>query len=234
MSAQVPADRLRDLRSVTDAALAYLPLEDLLNELLRRVVAILNADTAAILLLEDDDKTLAARAARGLEEEVERGVRIPVGKGFAGRIAASRQPVQIENIDEAEIVNPILREKGLRSLLGVPLLVEGGVIGVMHVGTLTERKFSGEDVELLQSAGDRAALAISSRLTERERGLADALQNSLIPRLPNLPALALTGRYLPAASAQLGGDCTTRSSCRTGGSAWRSRTSLVEASTPRP
>jgi anti-sigma regulatory factor (Ser/Thr protein kinase)/putative methionine-R-sulfoxide reductase with GAF domain len=206
MTAQVPADRLRDLRRVTDAALAYLPLEDLLDELLGRVVAILNADTAAILLLEDDDQTLAARAARGLEEEVERGVRIPVGKGFAGRIAATRQPVQVENIDEAEIINPILREKGLRSLLGVPLLVEGGVIGVMHVGTLTERRFSGEDVALLQSAGDRAALAIASRLTERERGLADALQNSLMPRLPNLPALALTGRYLPAASAQLGGD----------------------------
>ena len=97
MKSQVAAERLRDLRSVTDAALAYLPLEDLLTELLGRVVGILDADTAAILLLEDDDSTLVARAAKGLEEEVERGVRIPVGKGFAGRIAATRQPVQIEN-----------------------------------------------------------------------------------------------------------------------------------------
>jgi serine phosphatase RsbU (regulator of sigma subunit)/anti-sigma regulatory factor (Ser/Thr protein kinase) len=206
MKSQVAADRLRDLRSVTDAALSYLPLEDLLKELLARVVGILDADTAAILLLQDDEKTLVARAADGLEEEVERGVRIPVGKGFAGRIAATRQPVQIENIDTAEIVNPILREKGLRSLLGVPLLVEGAVIGVMHVGTLSQRSFSGDEVELLQRAADRAALAISSRLTERERGLADALQSSLLPRLPALPAVALVGRYLPAASAQLGGD----------------------------
>ena len=165
MKPQVAVDRLRDLRSVTDAALAYLPLEDLLNELLARVVGILEADTAAILLLDDDDRTLVARAAKGLEEEVERGVRIPVGQGFAGRIAATRQPVQVENIDTAEIINPILREKGLRSLLGVPLLVEGGVIGVMHVGTLTPRNFTADDTELLQSAGDRAALAISSRLT---------------------------------------------------------------------
>jgi len=206
MKSQVAADRLRDLRSVTDAALAHLSLEDLLNELLGRVVVILDADTAAILLLEDDDSTLVARAAKGLEEEVERGVRIPVGQGFAGRIAATRQPVQIENLDRAEVLNPILREKGLRSLLGVPLVVEGGVIGVMHVGTLTERNFSDEDVELLQSAGDRAALAISSRLTERERSLADALQGSLLPQLPELPAIALAGRYLPAGSAQLGGD----------------------------
>ena len=206
MKSRVAADRLRDLQSVTDAALAYLPLEDLLQELLNRVVGILDADTAAILLLEDDDKTLVARAAKGLEEEVERGVRIPVGKGFAGRIAATASPVWIENIEHADILNPILREKGLQSLLGVPLLVEGAVIGVLHVGTLTQRLFADDEVDLLQSAGDRAALAIAIRLTERERGLADALQTSLIPRLPELPAVALAGRYLPAASAQLGGD----------------------------
>ncbi len=206
MTSRVAADRLRDLQSVTDAALAYLPLEDLLQELLKRVVEILDADTAAILLLEDDDRTLVARAAKGLEEEVERGVRIPVGKGFAGRIAATAKPVRVENVEHADILNPILREKGLKSLLGVPLLVEAAVIGVLHVGTLTHRRFSDDEVELLQSAADRAALAIASRLTERERGLADALQSSLIPRLPELPAVALTGRYLPAASAQLGGD----------------------------
>jgi len=203
---RIAADRLRDLQRITDAALAYLPLETLLAELLTRVVGILGVDTAAILLLEDDDKTLVARAAKGLEEEVERGVRIPVGRGFAGRIAATRQPVHILNLDDFEVVNPILRERGLRSLLGVPLLVEGAVLGVLHVGTLTERAFGSDDVDLLQRAGDRAALAINSRLTERERGLADALQRSLMPRLPAMPAMSLAGRYLPAAAARLGGD----------------------------
>ena len=206
MKSRIAAERLRDLQNITDAALAYLPLDDLLNELLARVVGILGADTAAILLLEDDDKTLVARAAKGLEEEVERGVRIPVGRGFAGRVAATRRPVRILNVAEADIVNPILREKGLASLLGVPLVVEGNAIGVLHVGTLRERAFDNEDVQLLQRAGDRAALAIFSRLTERERGLTDALQRSLIPRLPQLPALSLAGRYLPAAAARLGGD----------------------------
>jgi signal transduction protein with GAF and PtsI domain len=169
MKPEVAADRLRDLRSVTDAALAYLPLDELLNELLARVVTILDADTAAILLLDDDDRTLVARAAKGLEEEVERGVRIPVGRGFAGRIAATRQPVQIENLDEAEVINPILREKGLRSLLGVPLLVEGGVIGVMHVGTLTHRKFLDEDTEL-RSRSRAASLSASGASLTRSRG----------------------------------------------------------------
>ena len=206
MKSRITSDRLRDLQSITDAALAYLPLEDLLNELLNRVIGILGADTSAILLLEDDDNTLIPRAAKGLEEEVERGVRIPVGRGFAGRVAATSQPVRILNVAQADIYNPILREKGLVSLLGVPLIVEGGVVGVWHVGTLTQRAFDDEDVELLQRAADRAALAIFSRLTERERGLADALQRSLMPRLPELPGVSLAGRYLPAASDRLGGD----------------------------
>ncbi|HEX6654181.1 MAG TPA: SpoIIE family protein phosphatase [Thermoleophilaceae bacterium] len=206
MKSRITSERLRDLQSITDAALAYLPLEGLLDELLSRVIGIIGADTSAILLLEDDDTTLVPRAAKGLEEEVERGIRIPVGRGFAGRVAATRRPVRILNVAEADIYNPILREKGLASLLGVPLVVEGSVVGVWHVGTLTERAFDDEDVELLQRAADRAALAIVSRLTERERGLADALQRSLMPRLPELPAVSLAGRYLPAAAERLGGD----------------------------
>jgi anti-sigma regulatory factor (Ser/Thr protein kinase) len=203
---RVDADKLRDLQAVTDAALAYLPLEALLQELLNRVVEILAVDTSAILLLEDDGHTLVARAAKGLEEEVRRGVRVPVRMGFAGRIAATGEPVYIPDLDKAEVVNPLLRERGLKSLLGVPLIVEGRVIGVMHVGSLESRVFPPDEVELLQHAGDRAALAINGRLTEQERGLADALQRSLVPRLPELPGLTLEARYLPAAEAKLGGD----------------------------
>jgi serine phosphatase RsbU (regulator of sigma subunit)/anti-sigma regulatory factor (Ser/Thr protein kinase) len=206
VKSRIAADRLLDLQTITDAALAYLPLETLLDELLTRVVGILGVDTSAILLLEDDETTLVPRAAKGLEEEVERRVRIPVGRGFAGRIAATRRPVRILNLAEADIINPILREKGLHSMLGVPLLVEGTVVGVLHVGTLHERAFDDDDEQLLQRAADRAALAIFSRLTERERGLADALQRSLMPRLPELPAVAFAGRYLPAQAARLGGD----------------------------
>ena len=111
------------LQRITDAALAFLTEDELLQELLRRVAEILEIDTVAILLLEGD--TLHARAAKGIEEEVEQGVRIPVGRGFAGRIAAERRAIAITDVDHADILNPILREKGIQSLLGVPLLVAG-------------------------------------------------------------------------------------------------------------
>src|SRR5215216_5339191 len=129
--------RLEAVQRLTESALAYLNLEELLNELLDRVKEILQVDTAAILLVEDDGRTLAARAAKGLEEEVERGFRLPIGRGFAGRVAATRQPVVIEDLEgtPVAVVNPLLREKRIRSLLGIPLVVEGGLIGVLHVGS---------------------------------------------------------------------------------------------------
>src|SRR5690242_9410594 len=167
---RVDAQRLRRLQLVTDAALAHLELDELLAALLDRVREALRSDTVAILLLDGDTNELVARAAVGIEEEVEQGVRIPVGGGFAGRVAAEQRPVQLPDVDHAHVLNPILRQKGIKTLLGVPLIVEGRTIGVLHVGTLTHHHFDDDDVELLQLAADRAAIAIEHvRLYELER-----------------------------------------------------------------
>src|SRR5262249_57316730 len=76
-------ERIEHVQAVTDAALAHLEVNELLNVLLPRIRDILEADTCAVLLLDEDTNELVARAALGIEEEV--GVRIPVGAGFAGR-----------------------------------------------------------------------------------------------------------------------------------------------------
>ena len=104
------ADRLQRLQAVTDAALAHLEVEELLRVLLPRIRDILGADTCAVLLVDEESDELVARAAVGIEEEVEAGVRIPVGGGFAGRVAATKRPVVLDDIDAAEVLNPILRE----------------------------------------------------------------------------------------------------------------------------
>jgi signal transduction protein with GAF and PtsI domain len=176
-------EQLAHVYRLSDAALAELELEDLLDELLSRAVDILRVDTAAILLLDPETDELVARAAHGLEEEVEQGVRIPVGRGFAGRIAANRKPIFIADVDHADILNPILREKGIRSLLGVPLVSEGRLMGVLHVGSITAREFDDEDAVVLQLAAARAAPALErGRLfaaLEREHDAAVGLQRSL-------------------------------------------------------
>jgi len=198
---------LRRVEVITDKALAHLDVEGLLDELFRRLAELLEVDTAAVLLLDENTNELVPAAARGIEAEVRQGVRIPVGKGFAGTIVARAEPIIIEHVDETNVVNPILLERGIRSLLGAPLVASGRVIGVLHVGTLTPRSFGTTDVRLLQMVADRVALAIDARRTNAERAAASALQRSLLPaRLPAVPGLQLAARYLPGEKASVGGD----------------------------
>jgi sigma-B regulation protein RsbU (phosphoserine phosphatase) len=201
------ADRLRDLRAITDAALGRLDVDDLLVELLDRIRQIIDADTAAVLLLDVPSGDLVARAAQGLEEEVERGVRVPVGIGFAGRIALVKQPVLLDRVDSTTVANPILWEKGIRVMLGVPLLAEDGVVGVLHVGRLEDRSFTEHDAELLQVVAERVTGAILGRQAAVEQAAAHLLERSLLPeRLPDLPGLEFAAHYLSPEDRMVGGD----------------------------
>ncbi len=204
------ADRLRDTQAITDAALSRLDGQDFLAALLDRIKDILQADTAAVLLLDHASGQLIATAAAGLEEEVRHGVRIPVGRGFAGRIAAGHRPVILDRVDHTTVLNPILTAKGIRSLMGVPLVVGGTVLGVLHVGSLTGRKFTSDDADLLQLAADRAATAVQSIMTRADRAAAAALQRSLLPSaLPVVAGAEMAARYIPGNGAVGGGPAAT-------------------------
>ena len=200
-------EKLRRVQAVTDAALSRLDLDELLSELLERTRDLLGTDTATVLLLDQSGTELVATAAKGLEEEVRQGVRIPVGAGFAGRVAARAEPIAIEHIDEMNVINPILRAKGVVSVLGVPMVSGGRVIGVLHVGTKSVRHFTNEDVELLRLVADRASLATQARLSRMDRDATVALQRSLLPARPTpVPGLDVAARYVPGAEVGLGGD----------------------------
>ena len=199
-------DRLRAIQSITDAALSRLDDRELLAELLDRTREALQADTAAVLLLDSPSGQLVATAAAGLEEEVRQGVRIPVGRGFAGRIAAEKRPVILDHVDHTTVLNPILWAKGIRSMMGVPMMAGGQMIGVLHVGSLTPREFTSHEIELLQLAADRAAAAVQSITARTDRFAAEALQRSLVPSaLPAVPGAEMAGRYIPGSGA-VGGD----------------------------
>ncbi len=199
-------DRIRDIQSVTDAALSQLSDQEMLAELLERTRLILHADTAAVLLLDAPSGHLIATAAAGLEEEVRQGVRVPLGQGFAGRIAAEQKPVILDHVDHTTVLNPILWAKGIRALMGVPLIAGTRVIGVLHVGSLTPREFTAEDLELLQLAADKAAGAVQSLTGLEDRIAAVALQRSLLPSaLPVRGEAQFAARYVPG-EGSVGGD----------------------------
>jgi PAS domain S-box-containing protein len=158
--AELAAEALERLGAITQVTLERLSLGDLLDELLARIADLLDADTATILLLDATGEALEVRATVGLDEELRRATKVPLGQGMAGRVAVSREPLVAPDLDEIELVSPVMRLKGVRSLVAIPLIVEGDVIGVMHAGSLELARFDDDDVRLLQLVADRIALAI--------------------------------------------------------------------------
>lgn len=146
--------------ALTNTVPAHLVLQNLLHQLLDYMRQVIAVDTVAVLLQTEDGQQLAVCATLGLEEEITEGIRIPIGRGFAGRIAASCKLTIVDDLSMVEVVSPILRNKGLQSMLGVPLLVEDRVIGVFHVGTVRPRQFTKDDAQLLQLIANRIGLTI--------------------------------------------------------------------------
>ena len=207
VSADEAEDRLRAIAAITDSGIEHLDVDDLLNELLVRVVALVDADTAAVLLVDPASQLLEARAACGIEEEVHQGVRVPIGVGFAGRIAAERRPVLLDRVDESTVWNPILWQKGIHKMLGVPLQSGTELLGVLHVGRLAEVDFTPDDAELVGLVAVRIATAIQGRLLAIERAAGQLVQRSLIPAAPPVvDGLEFATRFVPAERAGVGGD----------------------------
>ena len=119
------------------------------------------------------------------------------------------------------MLNPILREKGIVSLLGVPLVAGGKVLGVLHVGTLTRRRFTEQDAELLQMVADRAAMTTQSRISQTERAAAAVMPATCCPPgYRRLTGWSSPPAMSPAATARSGVTGTTCSPCPRARSAW--------------
>ncbi|MCP2274137.1 GAF domain-containing protein [Actinokineospora diospyrosa] len=202
-----PTDRVSVLEAITDVELRHMELDESLLALLARVRELFEVDTATILLYDATTQRLSVRATLGIEEEIRHGVTIDLGAGFAGRVAATRRPVILDRVDQTTVASPALWRKGLRALLGVPILVREELIGVLHVGSLTVREFTEADTHLLLLVADRVALAIQAETTSAERAATTALQRSLLPtRFPDVAGVSFAARYVPGAVAGLGGD----------------------------
>ena len=160
---------LRSIQSVTDPGLSFLPLDELLDELLARTGRVVGGDVAAIFLVTADGASLTVRASYGLDARVTEGLEVRVGEGIVGEVASRAQAVIVNDVGEATETGPLLRQR-VSSLVAAPLLVGGQVIGVVQVGTRVNHRFQDRDLQLLQLVADRSAASIErARLDEAER-----------------------------------------------------------------
>jgi PAS domain S-box-containing protein len=161
-------EALASLSALTDASLAVLPLDRLLDELLVRLQEVLIVGTATIFLLAEGGDQLAVRASRGMEDLATEAVRMQLREGLAAQIATSRAPVVVDDVASSDVGPAALW--GLASLAACPIVVQGRLIGLCLVGSEVRMRFTDRDIQLLQLVSDRAGVGIErSRLDEAER-----------------------------------------------------------------
>jgi PAS domain S-box-containing protein len=207
--AEAVADTIQRIQRVSDVALAHLELTDLVRALVEMLREIVLSDAAAILVMDADNSRLRLAGAAGLPVLGDRELLVPVGDGIAGRVAATGKPEAAEPLTTDGDLEAMLAASGMTAALVVPMLVEGRVSGAIAVARRTAPSFTEREHSLLELVVDRAALAIEhARLYQRELGIVEVLQRSLLPeRLPRLPGIELAARYQPGGvGSDVGGD----------------------------
>ncbi|UDY25086.1 PP2C family protein-serine/threonine phosphatase [Nocardioides sp. Kera G14] len=173
---------------------------------LRGVRSGMRSDTASVLLVDSTRTLLEPAATVGLDRTLWGARVVPIGQGFAGRVAQTRQPVVLGEVNDSTVLNPVLLQHGVSSLLGVPIIDGSALLGVLHVGFLDHHDFTdGEKLRLTEYAGEMGRL-LNDRFHDAQHTAALTLQRSLLPTALRVPAgLAMAARYVPA-DGDLGGD----------------------------
>lgn len=165
--------RTRELNAVRETLLditAQLDLPQVLYAIAKRATDLVSAKGGLIELLDAERNELEYVASYGIERDYT-GWRLALGEGLSGQVAASGQPIIVDNYQTWEGRAAIYTGEPFTALAGVPLEWQGQVIGVLSVvDDIAERTFTQEDVGRLMLLAPQAAIAIvSAQLYEKER-----------------------------------------------------------------
>lgn len=169
---------LEALTRVTANAISTLELDQLLGTLLERIADVMKADVAVILLAEGG--RLRVGAALGIDASAWDGVHIAIDSGFAGQIAAAREPLYVEDAQtDARMQTVVLKRYGVRSVLAMPLRRNGALVGQLTLGWLVVHPYRAREAHLLGITAERCASAIlNATLYEQTRRAEVALRDS--------------------------------------------------------
>jgi PAS domain S-box-containing protein len=199
--------RLQAVSEVTDAAMRSLELEATMRNILECVARLMKADVAVINLRSED--RLTSIASLGLEAEVRQNFSLAIGEGFSGRIAATGRPGYVADAQtDPLVVSRAIKQKGVRTMLGVPLKRGDEMLGVLHVDWLTQRPLDEGELLFLELVADRVSLALfNAELYQRQREVAEALQQEMVAVPETLPGIRFGHVYRSATEgANVGGD----------------------------
>jgi signal transduction histidine kinase/DNA-binding response OmpR family regulator len=164
-------EQLEALSGIGQAVSSSLDLDEVLVRIVTHAVQLTGTDGGSMLELTDNG--FQVRSAYGTSPELLerlRGTRIDVDSTLVGRAATEGRPRQVPDLRDAPM-DPhlrVLRDAGWRSLITVPMLHEGRVVGALVVRRKTPGGFSDETCELLQTFASQSAMALLNARLFRE------------------------------------------------------------------
>lgn len=176
------AGEQRARRALVEASVrlnSLLNLPDLLKATMTAAAELLNSETSALLLLDEETNELVFEAASGGPGEGVREMRVPSGQGIAGEVLQSGKTVIVDDAaNDARVYKAIDQATGFttRSILAVPLSLRDRSIGVVEILNKKGGRFDERDQDLARALAAQAAVAIeNARLYKK---LADAVVES--------------------------------------------------------
>jgi signal transduction protein with GAF and PtsI domain len=164
MSESTDKKYLETLTTISRAITSDLYLEDILKLIVNLTANVMGAKICALWLLDDKTKELKIRATQAMNKEYLKERSLKVGEGIVGLVAKEKKPLTISDVskDKKYKEKKLARKLGLVSMVSVPMLVKNGVIGVINCYTTKAYKFSREDINLLSTVANQAAVAIEN------------------------------------------------------------------------
>jgi two-component system, sensor histidine kinase PdtaS len=158
--------QLRAVGQISAALAAAWKLEDTLEVITRITSQVMGVDSCSIYLQEGESDALVLKATTGLAHEAIGRAALGNGEGLTGWAVTHGQPVAMRDAlnDPRFKLLPDTNEERLRSLMAVPLSVQGRVIGAMNVQTAEMHDFTKDEIELLSLIANLAAGALEKAM----------------------------------------------------------------------
>jgi diguanylate cyclase (GGDEF)-like protein/PAS domain S-box-containing protein len=211
-------EKLRILHSITQALNQSLELEEIYKIAMDSVIELENVDLACIYLINESKNEAVIQVHRNFPDDfLKRAGRIPYPRGATWKVINNREMLNVQNAHEDPDVGPAGRDLGFRSMLGIPVIIEGKAIGVLWLLSYVEYQFSEPEVGLLTSIGNQIAVAIAkanlyrdlsrkkryeeivstvTRSVHRSIDLQDVLENAVESMSNNIEGVDNVGIYM--------------------------------------
>lgn len=176
---RIKARQLETLSQLSSSIVSNSYLHEILQLIVTMTAQMMDSKICSMMLFDEKTQELRITATQSLSEEYRKKPPLKVGQSVSGKALQTRSPIAVHDVkNEPDYVYPeIARREGLVSMLAVPMMIKSKPIGVINCYTSSEHVFSKEEIDVLQTVANQAAVAIeNTNLLEESHKAREALE----------------------------------------------------------